>query len=67
MNHTIKKYTKDKIKLFKCEDIKFKKSDALKIEINNFILSCLKKEKPLIDGRIGKQALITADKISKLL
>ena len=67
MNHEIKKYTKDKIKLFKREDFKFDKSDALKIEINNFILSCLGKEKPLVNGEMGKEALLIAHKISKLL
>ena len=36
-------------------------------EINNFILSCIGKEKPLVDGLQGKSAVKTATLISKLL
>ena len=40
-----------------------KKKDALKMELKNFIQSALGKEKPLVDGSAGKQALDVAIKI----
>ena len=40
-----------------------KKKDALKMELKNFIQSVLGKEKPLVDGSAGKQALDVAIKI----
>ena len=70
MNSNIKKYIKN-LKLVKnylaFKEFKYDKTDALKDEINNFILSCLGKEKPLVDGKQGKAAVETATLISKLL
>ena len=70
MNSNIKKYTKNaktNKELFNFKEFKYDKTDALKDEINNFILSCLGKEKPLVDGKQGKAAVETATLISKLL
>ena len=70
MNSNIKKYiknTKSGKDLFSFKEFKYDKTDALKDEINNFILSCLGKEKPLVDGKQGKAAVETATLISKLL
>ena len=70
MNSNIKKYiknTKADKDLFSFKEFKYDKTDALKDEINNFILSCLGKEKPLVDGKQGKAAVETATLISKLL
>ena len=70
MNANIKKYIKNaktKKELFSFKEFKYDKTDALKDEINNFILSCLGKEKPLVDGKQGKAAVETATLISKLL
>jgi hypothetical protein len=39
----------------------------LREEINNFVLSCIGKEKPLVDGEQGMNAVKTATIISKLL
>jgi len=70
MNSNIKKYIKNsKVskELFSFKEFKYNKTDALKDEINNFILSCLGKQKPLVDGKQGKAAVETATLISKLL
>ncbi|MBT5116500.1 MAG: Gfo/Idh/MocA family oxidoreductase [Gammaproteobacteria bacterium] len=70
MNSNIKKYiknTQNKKGLFSFKEIQYDKTDALKDEINNFILSCIGKEKPLVDGLQGKSAVNTATLISKLL
>ena len=70
MNSNIKKYIKNSKaskELFGFKEFKYDKTDALKDEINNFILSCLGKEKPLVDGKQGKAAVETATLISKLL
>ncbi len=70
MSSNIKKYTKNKNtknKLFNLREYHYKKSDALKDEINNFILSCLKKDKPLVDGAQGMEAVKIASIISKQL
>ena len=70
MNSNIKKYIKNSKaskELFGFKEFKYDKTDALKDEINNFILSCLGKEKPLVDGEQGKAAVETATLISKLL
>ena len=70
MNSNIKKYiknTKSGKDLFSFKEFKYDKTDALKDEIKNFILSCLGKEKPLVDGKQGKAAVETATLISKLL
>ena len=70
MNSNIKKYIKNSKaskELFSFKEFKYDKTDALKDEINNFILSCLGKEKPLVDGEQGKAAVETATLISKLL
>ena len=70
MNSNIKKYIKNSKaskELFGFKEFKYDKTDALKDEINNFILSCLGKEEPLVDGKQGKAAVETATLISKLL
>jgi predicted dehydrogenase len=70
MNSNIKKYIKNSKaskELFSFKEFKYNKTDALKDEINNFILSCLGKQKPLVDGKQGKAAVETATLISKLL
>jgi len=70
MNSTINKYQKNigrKKELFSFKEFKYNKTDALKDEINNFILSCDGKEIPLVDGNQGKAAVETATLISKLL
>ena len=70
MNSTINKYQKNigrKKELFSSKEFKYNKTDALKDEINNFILSCYGKEIPLVDGNQGKAAVETATLISKLL
>ena len=70
MNSNIKRYNKTsrrKTGLFGYKEFKYKKADSLKEEINNFILSCLGKEKPIVDGVQGRSAVSTAYTISKLL
>ena len=70
MNSSIKRYNK-KVKktkgIFQFKEFNYKKSDSLKEEINNFILSCLGIDKPLVDGAQGMSAVKTATIISKLL
>ena len=70
MNSNIKRYNKTsrrKTGLFGYKEFKYKKADSLKEEINNFILSCTGKDKPLVDGEQGMNAVKTATMISKLL
>ena len=70
MTSNIKKYSKNKNiknKLFNMTEYHYTKSDALKDEINNFIKSCLKQEKPLVDGTQGMEAVKIASIISKKL
>ena len=47
------------------QNFNFKKTDVLKDEINNFINTCLGKEKSMTTGTSGLEALIVAKKISK--
>ena len=70
MNSNIKRYYKSSLnseKLFEYKEFNYKKTDALKEEINNFILSCLRKDKPKVDGIQGRDAVKIATVISKLL
>ena len=70
MNSNIKRYNKrsrSKAGLFEYKEFNYKKADSLKQEINNFILSCIGKDKPLVDGEQGMNAVKTAMMISKLL
>lgn len=70
MNSSIKRYNKTlrpKNGLFNFREFRYEKADSLKDEINNFILSCIGKEKPLVDGKQGLNAVKTATMISKLL
>ena len=43
----------------------FKKTDVLYEEINNFIKTCLGKEKSMTTGYSGEEALIVAKKITR--
>ena len=45
------------------EKPKVKKTDALKAELKNYLNAVLGKEKPMVDGFAGKQALDVANKI----
>ena len=70
MNSSIKRYNKtlkSKNGLFNFKEFTYEKADSLKDEINNFILSCIGKDKPLVDGEQGLNAVKTATTISKLL
>ena len=70
MNHKINKYSKvlkNKKYIFKKESFSFSKTDSLQSEINNFLNSCNGSENPLVTGTDGKNAIITASKISKIL
>jgi predicted dehydrogenase len=70
MNSSIKRYNKtlkSKNGLFNFKEFTYEKADSLKDEINNFILSCIGKDKPLVDGEQGLNAVKTATMISKLL
>ena len=70
MNSSIKRYNKTSRKnkgLFQYKEFNYKKADSLKNEINNFILSCIGLDKPLVDGEQGMNAVRTATIISKLL
>ena len=70
MNSVINSYTRNmsnKKKLFNYKKYTYKKADSLKNEIENFIMSCLKKEKPLVDGNQGLTAVEVATIISKQL
>ena len=53
--------------LFEYKEFNYKQADSLREEINNFVLSCIGKEKPLVDGEQGMNAVKTATIISKLL
>ena len=65
INNVLKKIHKDKKNNFKITDFNFKKKDALKDEISNFINTCLGKEKSMTTGISGLEALIVAKKITK--
>ena len=70
MNSNIKRYYKsflNRKKLFEYKEFNYKKTDALKEEINNFILSCMRKDIPKVDGIQGRDAVKIATVISKLL
>tara|TARA_B100001778_G_C18492573_1_gene585745 strand:+ start:19 stop:942 length:924 start_codon:yes stop_codon:yes gene_type:complete len=70
MNSNIKRYNKTSKRhkgVFEYKEFNYKQADSLKEEINNFILSCIGKEKPLVDGEQGMNAVKTATIISKLL
>ncbi|CAI8310036.1 MAG: scyllo-inositol 2-dehydrogenase (NAD(+)) [Gammaproteobacteria bacterium] len=70
MNSNIKRYYKSSLnrkKLFEYKEFNYKKTDALKEEINNFILSCMRKDIPKVDGIQGRDAVKIATVISKLL
>ena len=70
MNSNIKRYYKSSLnrkKLFEYKEFNYKRTDALKEEINNFILSCMRKDKPKVDGIQGRDAVKIATVISKLL
>jgi predicted dehydrogenase len=65
INNELKKIYKDKGNNFKVKNFNFKKTDTLNDEINNFINTCLGKEKSMTTGNSGLEALIVAKKISK--
>ena len=65
INNQLKKIHKDKRNSFKVTDYNFKKTDVLNDEINNFINTCLGKEKSMTTGTSGLEALVVAKKISK--
>jgi len=65
INNKLKKIHKDRRNSFKVTDFNFKKTDTLNDEINNFINTCLGKEKSMTTGISGLEALVVAKKISK--
>ena len=65
INNKLKKIHKDRRNRFKVTDFNFKKTDVLDDEINNFINTCLGKEKSMTTGTSGLEALVVAKKISK--
>ena len=65
INNKLKKIHKDRRNSFKVTDFNFKKTDVLNDEINNFINTCLGKEKSMTTGISGLEALVVAKKISK--
>ena len=65
INNKLKQVVKDKKNNFKIKDFSFKKTDVLLEEINNFIKTCLGKEKSMTTGYSGEQALIVAKKITR--
>lgn len=65
INNELKKISKEKRNKFKATNFNFKKTDVLKDEINNFIKTCLGKEKSMTTGNSGLEALLVAKKISK--
>jgi len=70
MNHSINKFIKNTSKskdLFKNKKFEFKKSDALKSEIDNFLKSCQGNEYPKVSGVDGKNAIVIASMISSKL
>tara|TARA_B100000614_G_scaffold250073_1_gene259751 strand:- start:2189 stop:3103 length:915 start_codon:yes stop_codon:yes gene_type:complete len=60
-------FSKKTNRIFKQNEFSYKKADALKKEINNFVNSCLGHEKPLVDGINGMNALKVAEDISRKL
>ena len=67
INNELKKLNKNKNNTFKHVDYKFKKSDSLRDEINNFIKACYGKEKSVTTGVEGQKALAVAKKITRNL
>ena len=65
INNELKQVVKDKKNNFKIKDFSFKKTDVLYEEINNFIKTCLGKEKSMTTGYSGEEALIVAKKITR--
>ena len=65
INNELKKIFKDKRNNFKVTNFNFKKTDVLNDEINNFIKTCLGKEKSMTTGSSGLEALVVAKEISK--
>ena len=65
INNKLKEIYKDKRNNFKVKDFNFKKTDVLNDEINNFINTCMGKEKSMTTGTSGLEALVVAKKISK--
>ena len=65
INNKLKKIHKDRRNSFKVTDFNFKKTDVLDDEINNFVNTCLGKEKSMTTGTSGLEALVVAKKISK--
>ena len=65
INNELKHVIKDKKNNFKIKDFRFKKTDVLSEEINNFIKTCLGKEKSMTTGYSGEEALIVAKKITR--
>jgi hypothetical protein len=65
INNELKHVIKSKKNNFKINNFKFKKTDVLLEEINNFIKTCLGKEKSMTTGYSGEEALIVAKKITR--
>ncbi|MDC0415045.1 Gfo/Idh/MocA family oxidoreductase [Gammaproteobacteria bacterium] len=65
INNELKQVVKDKKNNFKIKGFSFKKTDVLYEEINNFIKTCLGKEKSMTTGFSGEKALIVAKKITR--
>ena len=65
INNDLKQVVKDKKNNFKIKDFRFKKTDVLYEEINNFIKTCLGIEKSMTTGYSGEEALIVAKKITR--
>ena len=65
INSELKHVIKNKKNIFKIKDYKFKKTDVLFEEINNFIKTCLGREKSMTTGYSGEKALIVAKKITR--
>ena len=65
INNELKQIYKDKKNNFNVTELKFKKTDTLNDEINNFVNTCIGKEKSMTTGVSGLEALIVAKKISK--
>ena len=65
INNELKHVVKDKKNSFKIMDFRFEKTDVLNEEINNFIRTCLGKEKSMTTGYSGEEALIVAKKITR--
>ena len=65
INNELKQVVKDKKNNFNIKNFSFKKTDVLYEEINNFIKTCLGKEKSMTTGYSGEEALIVAKKITR--